>query len=88
MNVKVLAVYEISETHSMIRVRLADGVYWTKVSHAEGERVARQIAAQLREPVGDDESPVGPPGVNVGAGRHPDKSRPGSHLDCLDLTRP
>jgi len=60
MNVKVLVVHAISDTHSMIKVGLADGVYWTKVSRAEGDQVALEMAAQLREPVGHGETKFRP----------------------------
>jgi len=54
MKSKILAVEFISETHTMVKVGLGDGIYWTKVSRGEGEAIARQLTAELRQPVGDD----------------------------------
>jgi len=44
---QILSVVFISETRAAIKAGCADGIRWRLTSRAEGERLARELAAQL-----------------------------------------
>jgi hypothetical protein len=49
----ILDVVYISDARAAIKAGCSDGIRWRITSREEGERVAAELAAELRDPVED-----------------------------------